>query len=172
MARTSYRLTAVLGALALIAGCGVLLTLDPSRGPLWAASGSFTIGIGMGLGSTTFIVSIQASVPWRQRGAATSSAMFLRFVGQAVGAALCGAVLNASIRARDPTAMHVADQLLDPSLRERLGAAEVARLSDLVASSLHNAYFLTLGFGLIALLLALLMPPGLNPTRHPPRAEA
>jgi EmrB/QacA subfamily drug resistance transporter len=172
MAHTSYRLTAVLGAFALMAGNGVLLTLDPSRGPFWAAAGSFTIGIGMGLGSTTFIVSIQASVPWRQRGAATSSAMFLRFVGQAVGAALCGAVLNASIRARDPSAMHVADQLLDPTLRERLGTAEAARLSDLVASSLHNAYLMTMAFAVIALFLALLMPAGLNPTRHPPRADA
>jgi hypothetical protein len=39
------------------------------------------IGIGMGLCNTTFIVSIQAAVPWHQRGAATSSCMFMRFVG-------------------------------------------------------------------------------------------
>ena len=72
MVRTTYRLTAVLGTLALMAGCGTLITLTPERGVPWATTGSLLIGIGMGLCNTTFVVSIQASVPWRQRGAATS----------------------------------------------------------------------------------------------------
>lgn len=166
MARTSYRLTVVLGALALLAGCLILVMLTPERGPLWAGVGSFVIGIGMGFCSTTFIVSVQASVAWRQRGAATSSAMFLRFVGQSLGAAGCGAVINATMHAREPTASHVVDRLLDPELRASLGAAEVARLSDLVAAALHNAYLLTTGFALASLAIALLMPARLNPTRH------
>ncbi len=63
MLRTSYRLTAIAGALSLIVGCLILITLTPARGVLWAGLGSFVIGVGMGLGSTVFIVSIQASVP-------------------------------------------------------------------------------------------------------------
>ncbi|HNU69148.1 MAG TPA: MFS transporter, partial [Myxococcota bacterium] len=70
----------------------MLVLLRPHHGPWIASLGSFVIGIGMGFTSTVFIVSIQASVPWRQRGAATSSSMFLRFIGQAVGVAGCGAV--------------------------------------------------------------------------------
>jgi len=31
---------------------------------------------------------------------------------------------------------------------------------------------MTMAFAVIALFLALLMPAGLNPTRHPPRADA
>lgn len=166
MARTSYRLTVIWGALGLLAGCLILVMLTPERGPLWAGLGSFVIGIGMGFCSTTFIVSIQASVAWRQRGAATSCAMFLRFVGQSLGAAGCGAVINATMHAREPTASHVVDRLLDPALRASLGPAEVERLSGLVAAALHNAYLLTTGFALVALAIALMMPSRLNPTRH------
>ena len=49
MVRTTYRLTAVLGALALIAGSAVLIALTPERGVVWASAGSLLIGIGMGL---------------------------------------------------------------------------------------------------------------------------
>ncbi len=166
MSRTSYRATAIAAALALLAGSLILLALTPARGPLWAGLGSFVIGIGMGMGSTVFIVSIQAAVPWGQRGAATSSAMFLRFIGQSLGAAAFGAVLNAVIRARDPGAIDGADRLLDPATRAGLDPAEAARLGALVADGLHAAYWLTLGFALVALVLALLMPPRLNPARH------
>ena len=46
----------------------MLTVLSPADGPVWAAAGAFVIGIGMGFVSTVFIVAIQASVPWRQRG--------------------------------------------------------------------------------------------------------
>lgn len=166
MARTTYRLTAVLGGISLVLGCGVLLTLSVSDGPWWVAAASFVIGIGMGFSTTTFIVSIQASVPWRQRGAATSSLMFMRFLGQVMGAAGCGAILNASLHARDPQAVHAIDRLLDPASRASLGAPEVGRLASTLADSLHNAYLLAAVFAVVCLGVALLMPARLNPTRH------
>ena len=114
MVRTTYRLTAVLGTLALIAGSAVLITLTPERGLVWVSVGSLLIGVGMGLCNTTFIVSIQAAVPWHQRGAATSSCMFMRFVGQAMGAAAFGAVLNLTLLRDAPEAVGMVDRLLEP----------------------------------------------------------
>ncbi len=166
MLRGTYRLTAVLGGLALVAGCAILLALTPARGPLWAGAGSLVIGIGMGLCNTTFIVSIQAAVPWGQRGAATSSSMFLRFVGQALGAAGCGAVLNATMLATDPAAEHVVDRLLDPALRASISAAETAHLTGLIARSLHNAYLLAAAFAIVALALAAALPARLSPAHQ------
>ncbi len=163
MLRTTYRTTAVLGGLALIGGCAMLLALTPARGPLFAAAGSFVIGIGMGFCSTTFIVSIQSAVPWRQRGAATSSAMFLRFVGQALGAAGCGAVLNATLHAADPDTAQLADRVLDPAQRDGLAPTEVARVVGLLAHGLHNAYLLAAAFALVALALAWMIPNRLSP---------
>ena len=136
--------------------------LRPEHGPLWASVGSFVIGIGMGLCNTVFIVSIQASVPWRQRGAATSSSMFLRFVGQAVGAAGCGAVLNFTMLRIDPDAARAVDRLLDVVARVALPPAEIARLTDIVARSLHNAYWLTLILALITLLISQGLPARLS----------
>jgi EmrB/QacA subfamily drug resistance transporter len=167
MVRTTYRLTAVLGTLALIAGSAVLIALTPERGVVWASAGSLLMGIGMGFCNTTFIVSIQASVPWHQRGAATSSCMFLRFVGQALGAASFGAVMNFTMLQEQPDAVHRVDQLLDPSQRSGLATADLARLTDVVALALHNTYLLAGLLSVAALALALMLPARLSPAQQP-----
>jgi EmrB/QacA subfamily drug resistance transporter len=165
MVRTSYRLVAILGGVALSTGCAMLVALSPADGPLWASAGSLVIGIGMGFCSTVFIVSIQASVPWGQRGAATSSSMFMRFVGQSVGASGCGAVLNATMRHLDPGAVNAVAQLLDAPTRLAMAPDRLAHLTDVMAGSLHNAYLLATGFALLTLLIAFQMPARLSPTR-------
>ena len=75
----------------------MLILLTPASGLLWAGGGAFLLGVGMGFCNTAFIVSIQASVGWNERGMATSSTMFMRIVGQSVGAAVFGAILNFGI---------------------------------------------------------------------------
>lgn len=166
MVRTSYRLVAVLGGVSLAVGCAMLTMLRPADGPIWAAAGSLVIGIGMGFCSTVFIVSIQASVPWRQRGAATSSSMFMRFIGQSTGAALCGAMLNATMLRRDPGAVHTVERLLDPSTRRAMEPSELAHLTAVMAGALQNAYLLAFGFALLTLVIACAMPAHLSPTRN------
>ncbi|MGD0103672.1 MAG: MDR family MFS transporter [Rhodopila sp.] len=165
MARTSYRLVALLGGLSLSIGCAMLVALRPADGPLWAAAGSLVIGIGMGFCSTVFIVSIQASVPWRQRATATSSSMFMRFVGQAVGASGCGAVLNATMMHLDPAAMRAVDRLLDAPARMAMPPSELAHLTAVMAGSMQNAYLLATGFAALTLLIAFQLPARLSPTR-------
>jgi EmrB/QacA subfamily drug resistance transporter len=164
MVRTTYRLLAVLGAVALVVGCGILILVPPAAGPLFTALGSFIAGIGMGFCMSVFIVSIQASVPWHQRGAATSSTMFLRFMGQVIGVSLCGAVLNATILRMDPSAGRSMDRMLDPLSRATLPPSEVAHLTDVVTNGLHNAWLLAGLFALMALLFACLMPARLSPS--------
>jgi MFS family permease len=169
MVRTTYRLAAVTGALALIAGCALLVLLTPERGVPWATAGSLIIGIGMGFCNTAFIVSIQAAVAWNRRGAATSWCLFLRFIGQATGAAAFGAVLNATIAARAPGAAHLLDRLLEPAQRATLPEAERTQLIDLVAAGLHNAYWLGLALSIAALLLVIALPARLSPAQQPLR---
>jgi hypothetical protein len=166
MVRTTYRLTAILGTLHLIVGSAVLITLTPERGVIWASIGSLLIGVGMGLCNTTFIVSIQAAVPWHQRGAATSSCMFLRFVGQSLGAAAFGAVLNLTILRESPEAVHMVDRLLDPAQRDGLATDELGRLVDVIALALHNTYLLAGVLSVVALGFALMLPARLSPTRQ------
>ncbi len=127
MIRTSYRQAAVIGGVCLIAGASVLATLGPASSLLWAAAGSLLIGTGMGFCNTSFLVSTQASVGYGGRGAATSSIMFMRIVGNSVGAAVFGAILNFGVGRRIPHAGDAVNRLLQPAARESLGAAEIAR---------------------------------------------
>ena len=170
MVRTSYRLVAVIGGLSLVTGSLLLATLDPGRGFSWAATGSFVIGIGMGFCNTAFVVLIQASVGWSERGVATSSYMFMRIAGQSVGAAVFGAVLNFGLSRHAPQAGDLINRLLDPGLRHSLGSAELVQLSDAIASSLHLVYILAGLAALITLALACALPAALSPTRPPRRS--
>ncbi len=161
MLRTGYRTVALIGGASLVIGCLMLVMMKPADGPWFAAWGSFVMGIGMGCCTTVFIVSAQAAVPWGQRGAATSSLMFLRFVGQSSGAAGCGAVLNATVQGIDPGA--AVDRLLDHAARAAMPAAEITHLTDVMSVSLHNAYLLATGFAVLTLCIAACLPARLSP---------
>ena len=165
MVRTSYRFTGAAGALALIAGTSLLIALDPARGVVWAICGAFTIGVGLGLCNTTLVVAVQASVGWGERGVATSSNLFLRNIGQTLGAALGGAILNFGISRHAPEGVGAVNRLFEPSMRESLGAAGIARLSQAIASSLHEVYLIGGLLAVATLALMLRLPPGLSPTR-------
>ncbi|HYW05907.1 MAG TPA: MDR family MFS transporter [Longimicrobium sp.] len=82
-----------MGGVALVAGT-LIIALLASTGALAAGIGSFVLGIGLGLLSTTSLVAIQSSVPWNKRGAATALNMLMRILGNALGAALFGGLLN------------------------------------------------------------------------------
>ena len=160
---TSYRRIATIGAMLLIAGAAILLAMTPARGPAWAGAGAVLIGVGMGFCNTTFMISVQTSVPWRQRGAATSSTMFLRFLGQSLGAAMFGAVLTASLPGREREAAGVLEQVMNPLHRAALDAGELTRLIEAVTAAMRHGYLLTGALAVLALLLALTYPAGLGP---------
>ena len=165
MVRTSYRTAGVIGALSLTVGTAMLIALDPARGALWAISGACIVGIGMGFCNTTFLVSVQMSVGWNERGVATSSVLFMRPLGQMVGAALGGAILNLGIQRYAPEAAATVDRLFDPGLRKGLGAADVAHLSEAIAQSLHEVYIIGCLAALVTLAMVLKLPAGLSPAR-------
>jgi MFS family permease len=165
MIRTSYRHTATIGGVSLIIGTAMLATLDPASTLAWAVAGSLLIGTGMGFCNTSFLVSTQASVGYGERGAATSSIMFMRIVGNSVGAAVFGAILNFGVGHHAPVAGNAVNRLLSPAARGSLGTAEIARLSDAIAAGLHNVYIVSGGVAIVCLLLALTLPARLSPVR-------
>ncbi len=81
------------GGLAVVLGATMIAFLA-GDGPVYAGISSFIMGVGLGLLNTTFMVSIQSSVSWAQRGVATASNMLMRILGNALGAAVLGGVLN------------------------------------------------------------------------------
>lgn len=86
----------VAGTALLTLGSLAFLILAPTSSPALAGLGSLVMGFGMGLVSTAGQVLIQNHVGWDKRGAATASNIFSRNLGNTLGAAVLGAVLNAS----------------------------------------------------------------------------
>ena len=165
MVRTTYRLTAMIGGATLIAGSAVLILMSPASGAVWAGMGALVVGIGMGFCNTTYLVAVQAAVGGTERGAATASNMFMRLVGQASGAALFGAVLNAGLGGAASATSAAVERLMDPALRGSLDAGEAARLGALMAAALGHVYGLSALLSILVLGLARALPARLSPTR-------
>jgi len=163
MLRSSYRASAMLGGAMLALGSLVLVVMTPHSGLAWPVFGALLVGLGMGSCNTTYLVSVQAAAALRERGAATASNMFMRIVGQSTGAALFGALLNAGLAHYAPDAPHVADQLMEPGLRQALGVEQISSLITAMALSLRNVYFVAAIGGLIVLFLGWRLPARLSP---------
>ena len=157
----------MIGGAALVLGSVVLIGLTPTRGAVWAGAGALLVGTGMGFCNTTYLVSVQAAAALRERGAATASNMFMRIVGQSVGAALFGALVNLGLMRHAPAQGDVAERLMAPLLRQGLGAAEIATLTDAMASALRNVHVVGALIGLVVLALATRLPRLLSPATVP-----
>jgi EmrB/QacA subfamily drug resistance transporter len=92
------RTTARVGSFIFPLGALFLLFLTSDSGLVLASVGSFLMGFGMGIISITGIVLVQESVEWSMRGSATSSIIFSRSLGNALGATALGAVLSVGIK--------------------------------------------------------------------------
>jgi MFS family permease len=165
MIRTSYRRASTSGAVLLVLGTGALVALEPAHGLAWAIVGTLLIGLGMGFCSTSLLVSVQASVSWSERGVATSSTLFARIIGQAVGAASFGAILNAGMLRHGGAASGAVDRLMTPALRSTLGADEIQRLVHALDRSLHEVYLAAGALAVVTLVLTRYLPAGLSPRR-------
>lgn len=165
MISTSYRFSATLGSGALVLGSGVLIAMTPASDALWAGTGALLVGLGLGFCNTTYLVMVQAAVKQDERGAATSSNMFMRIVGQSVGAALFGALVNAGIALYYPQAGPIAEKLMEPELRQNLGVAEIAQLTSAMGAALRNVYIVGALLGVAVLTLGAMLPAHLSPRR-------
>ena len=165
MVLSSYRTTGLIGALLLMAGTSLLVVLDRDSPFFWLLPAALLVGLGMGFCNQTFLLAIQGSVGWNERGAATSSFLFLRTIGQALGAALGGAILNFGVARHAPEAGDVMGALFDPARRGSLGADTVARLSGAIAGSLHQVYIIAGALAVLMLLVTLLLPAKLGPAQ-------
>jgi MFS family permease len=93
--RWGFRGAGVVGSCFVAAG---VLTLAvgaayPPSARLAFASALVVIGIGMGPTSLSFILAVQNSVSWGQRGVATGAVLFFRTIGGAIGVGALGGAL-------------------------------------------------------------------------------
>jgi EmrB/QacA subfamily drug resistance transporter len=167
MIRTSYRVTAVLGGAMLVLGSLLLATLTPERGAVWAGTGALSFGLGMGFCNTTYLISVQGAASLRDRGAAIASNLFMRIVGQAVGAALFAAIVNTGLDRYAPGAHEVAERLMESALRHQLTAGDLTTLTTAMGHAIQNAYFAAAVLSAVVILFGVCLPATLSPTTAP-----
>jgi EmrB/QacA subfamily drug resistance transporter len=98
--RIGFRDTGLTGNTILIVGTALCL-LFGARTHVWeVAAVCFVIGLGLGLMASPILVAAQSVVGWDRRGVVTGTNMFSRSLGSAVGAAVFGAIANATLADR------------------------------------------------------------------------
>lgn len=165
--RMGPRKLAHIGGVAVFVGTFAVALVAPwGPGPLAAAS--FVLGIGLGTLNTTFLVAVQSTVPWAQRGVATASNMLARLMGNVVGVALFGGVFNALLR-RQLENHGLSGQFSIDSVQgllERSGHALTGLLASpagdqlrrALAEALEGVFWCAAAAGLITLLATLRIP--------------
>jgi len=165
LTRIGTRRLSRFGGLAVFAGA-LIIAFGAQAGPLVGAAGSCIMGVGLGTLNTTYIVAIQTSVPWAQRGGATAANLLMRILGNALGAALFGGVLNALFQHR-LTAQNLAGGYSVDSVAQLLGggdggssvdAATARVLREAFAFSLHGVFWGVVIAGALTLLISLQLP--------------
>jgi EmrB/QacA subfamily drug resistance transporter len=172
--RYGYRLTAVVGALLVTIGVGLVTLLRASSTLPYIVVAMLVIGTGLGLMSTAFVISVQNAVPWNLRGVATASTQFFRTIGGTVGVALMGTILNLQMAARFapilerypavvadlPKNIAPSNVLLTPDVRQSLPVDFLTQLQTALAQSLFWVYALMFVLAVIGLAAMLLFPGG------------
>jgi hypothetical protein len=133
--------------------------------PQWYRYGFYPglvlVGLGMGPASLSFILSVQHSVKWGQRGVATGAVIFLRTIGGALGVGVLGAVLGWELTRRlaaagasriDVTAA------LRPETHRSLGAEQLALVQTHLGHALRDVYVQIAVLGVGIMLCALGLP--------------
>ncbi|OLN25989.1 MDR family MFS transporter [Desulfosporosinus metallidurans] len=164
MFKFGFRRLAIVGGIWILVGSIFFVTLSPERGWLWAGVGSFLIGIGMGLTRTVFIVGIQNSVKWEMRGVATASNMFMNILGNTMGAAILGGILNIKLASYlkgvggEGLNVDVVNVLLDPVKRQTLSHGVLDIMTTGMALALKYVYWGLFVSAVLSFILVLFYP--------------
>lgn len=134
-----FRATMMIGAVVALIGAVLLVPLDADSSVFALALPCFVMGLGFGYAASPAIVAAQSSVTRAYRGVATSSALFARSVGSAVGVAVLGAIANHVVADRLDGAPADLESLpsgvLDPAIQAVFVAVAVVALALVVAAA-------------------------------------
>jgi EmrB/QacA subfamily drug resistance transporter len=162
MVYVTYRVTACVGAACIIGGSLFLLTLTPRASIVHAAFGASLIGVGLGFCNTTWVVSVQTQVSYAQRGSATSATLFMRFLGQAIGAAVAGIILTVALRQHLPDVADPLGRLLSVAGTDAVTNPDTRELASAVADCFRGIFAMAALLGLATLALAFQLPSGVS----------
>ena len=160
MLRSSYRTSASLGGVFFIAGCAMLTMLDAHTGAAWVMASGLLTGFGLGLNNNTYMVAIQAECGWSNRGIATGVFIFSRILGQALGAAAFGGILNLGLSRYLHGEGDLLTRILTPEQRATLPPETLAPLMQEFSHSLHIIFIILVVLAVATLLIGGMLPKG------------
>ena len=115
-----FRATMLLGATIGLAGALLMLTVDGDSSLLHLALPCFVMGIGFGFAVAPSVIAAQSAVGWESRAVTTGATIFARTVGSAIGVAVFGALVNASVTGSvghaSPDLEHLSPSILEPAI--------------------------------------------------------
>jgi EmrB/QacA subfamily drug resistance transporter len=118
----------VAGSLLVVAGFGLLATIDHETGMVLLGIFLFVLGVGIGMTMQNLVLAVQNTVAARDLGAASSAVAFFRSLGGTVGVSVLGAVLSSRV-----------GDLIAQGLAGVPGAAEAAGSGDVGLADLADA---------------------------------
>jgi EmrB/QacA subfamily drug resistance transporter len=92
-----WKIYLVLGGIFMLAGFGLLSTIDHATEMPLIAVFLFVLGLGMGMAMQNLVLAVQNSVAATDLGAASSTVTFFRSMGGTVGVSVLGAVLASRV---------------------------------------------------------------------------
>jgi MFS family permease len=158
LARLSFRPIAIAASVVLVVGAGGLLLVSAGQSALPLDLACVAIGVGLGVNSLVFTVAVQSGVARADRGRATALFYFSRLIGQALGAAAFGGMLNRGLETLGPGSRDIIGDLVSATRRTALAPAELDRLVGTLADALHAVFLLGAVVAVGALLVTLIVP--------------
>jgi EmrB/QacA subfamily drug resistance transporter len=173
--RLGAKTAAIIGAICLVAGCGLSLTFDTETSMLFSFLVFQLVGLGMGFVALATLVIVQNAVEPADLGVATASHQFMRTFGGTVGIGICGGLLMSRLTATiDSLAtMDVAgilpeglsnqsqrsfENLLRPEFQALLPEATRGSLQVSIASSVQFVFWVALIISLLCLAICFMLP--------------
>jgi predicted MFS family arabinose efflux permease len=147
----------------------MLSTMDSSTGQWTVTVYMILFGFGMGLTIGTLILAVQNAVEPKDIGVGTSSVVFFRFTGGAIGVALFGALFNALLRNRIGVTAAVGEgSSFSPAEIRKLEPAVREEYIDAFAHSITTVFFWTTPTLIVAFVLSFFMHEAPLRERHSP----
>lgn len=156
------RYTSLIGMIIIALGAAGLAMITEGM-PIWPLLiFNALYGIGFGFSFTVFTIIAQSSVGYSLRGASTALNSFVKSIGQTIGVAAFGTLINLRIAAQTkngtaagvPISQDDIDQLLSPEKVHLLAPELWGELKQVLAQSLHTLFIVMAVIAIAGILCA------------------
>ena len=165
------KLPFISGAIVTLIGVGLLTTLNAAS-PVWVITlFLIVLGFGLGLIMPSMTIAVQETISRRELGVGISSVQFFRSIGSTVGVAIIGTIVannyasgilaDPSTKSLTPKLLEVIQEpqnLLDKQVAASLPSSVVGAVHSSLVDAIHSGFYITLGFAVVTLIAALLIP--------------